>query len=106
MAQNYIITGNVNPGRHEVQNKKHDVAKRLDQGSGLGATIREIVANGVRFTFAKAQGSTTKNIDPLVLDLNGNGIELTDWVSGSVFFDMTGDGKTHQTGWTADGDGA
>lgn len=53
----------------------------------------------------RSQAQTDKNIDPLVLDLNGDGIELTDWVSGSVFFDMLGDGTRHQTGWTAGGDG-
>jgi hypothetical protein len=71
----------------------------------MGATIREIVVNGVRFTVSEAQSSTTKNIDPLVLDLDGNGLELTDWVSGRVFFDMLGDGTTRQTGWVAGGDG-
>lgn len=55
VAQNYIITGNVNPGRQEVQADKDDLAKRLDQGDEFGATIREIEVDGTRFTVSKAQ---------------------------------------------------
>lgn len=43
--------------------------------------------------------------DPLILDLNGNGIQLTS-VSGShSFFDVDNDGFIEQTAWVAGGDG-
>lgn len=42
--------------------------------------------------------------DPLILDLDGNGIP-TVGVTGGAFFDYDGDGFAEQTGWVAPGDG-
>lgn len=42
--------------------------------------------------------------DPLVLDLDGDGIELTDIANG-VLFDINGDGKKEQTAFVARDDG-
>jgi Ca2+-binding RTX toxin-like protein len=44
-------------------------------------------------------------IDPIVLDLDGNGIELTARASSNVYFDMDGDGIKEQTGWVKPTDG-
>ncbi|MCB1557220.1 MAG: hypothetical protein KDJ15_07915, partial [Alphaproteobacteria bacterium] len=41
---------------------------------------------------------------PLVLDLNGDGVSLTNLNDG-VRFDMTGDGVAEQTAWVSGGDG-
>ena len=41
--------------------------------------------------------------DPLILDLNGNGIEVTPWQDG-VRFDIDGDGKRDQTAFVTGGD--
>jgi hypothetical protein len=41
---------------------------------------------------------------PLVLDLDGDGIETVS-VSGGVLFDLRADGHAVQTGWVAGGDG-
>jgi Ca2+-binding RTX toxin-like protein len=38
---------------------------------------------------------------PLVVDLDGDGIELTDAFSSTVRFDMSGDGVADRTGWAA-----
>ena len=44
--------------------------------------------------------------EPLVIDLNGNGIELTDVHKGNgVEFDITGDGVKEQVSWVAPNDG-
>ncbi|MBF0628470.1 MAG: cadherin domain-containing protein, partial [Magnetococcales bacterium] len=43
--------------------------------------------------------------DPLVLDLDGNGIELTSASQQPVRFDMDADGRPDQTGWVGGGDG-
>lgn len=42
---------------------------------------------------------------PIVIDLNGNGFNLTD-AAGGVFFDMGGDGTRERLSWTAPGDDA
>lgn len=42
---------------------------------------------------------------PVVLDLDGDGIEITPLSSSNVFFDMAGDGRQHRTAWAGSGDG-
>lgn len=44
-------------------------------------------------------------IDPIVLDLDGNGIELTSREDSNVYFDMDGDGIRELTGWVSPTDG-
>ncbi|MDX1253073.1 MAG: LysM peptidoglycan-binding domain-containing protein [Gammaproteobacteria bacterium] len=46
------------------------------------------------------------NIDPLVLDLNGDGVKLTDYGSNPVLFDIDNDGGSQEvTGWVSPQDG-
>ncbi|MEK7415508.1 MAG: calcium-binding protein, partial [Planctomycetota bacterium] len=46
------------------------------------------------------------NVDPLVLDLNGDGVKLTDYQSSPVFFDIDHDGGSLElTGWVSAEDG-
>ncbi|MBU3887665.1 hypothetical protein [Methylosinus sp. KRF6] len=40
-----------------------------------------------------------------MVDLNGDGITLSDWVSNTVLFNVLGDGRLHQIGWAVGGDG-
>lgn len=42
---------------------------------------------------------------PVVLDLDGDGIEITPLGSSNMFFDMGGDGRQHRTAWAGAGDG-
>src|SRR5690606_11484946 len=44
-------------------------------------------------------------VDPLVLDLNGNGIELTALEGSHAYFDLRGTGFATRTGWVTGGDG-
>ncbi len=44
-------------------------------------------------------------VDPLVLDLDGDGLELTARTSQSPLFDLDGDGFAEQTGWVQSDDG-
>jgi Ca2+-binding RTX toxin-like protein len=44
-------------------------------------------------------------IPPIVLDLDGDGVELTSFVGSNVRFDMDGDGAMDQTGWAGADDG-
>ncbi len=46
-------------------------------------------------------------IDPLVLDLNGDGVKLTDYATDPVLFDIDNDGGSslEQTGWASAQDG-
>ena len=38
--------------------------------------------------------------DPLIVDLNGDGLQLSSWQNSNVRFDMSGDGVAERTGWT------
>ena len=45
------------------------------------------------------------NIDPVVLDLNGDGVKLTSYNTSEVTFDVDNDGKRERTGWVSNQDG-
>ena len=42
-------------------------------------------------------------IDPVVIDLDNNGIQMTALLSSSIFFDLDKDGYLENTSWTKDG---
>lgn len=57
-------------------------------------------------TYANNFGNQTYiPVDPLVLDLNGDGVRLTNYVSSPVLFDVDHDGKREITGWVSPEDG-
>ncbi|MDX8500902.1 hypothetical protein RFM99_21130, partial [Mesorhizobium sp. VK4C] len=43
--------------------------------------------------------------DPLVIDLDGDGIELTSLAASAAYFDLDGDGFAERTGWVGSDDG-
>ncbi len=54
---------------------------------------------------APGQGTVAKGGDPLVLDLDGNGIEVSAVSRASPLFDIDGDRWTERTAWVAGNDG-
>ncbi len=54
---------------------------------GYGEKIRNSLREG------------TRRIDPLVIDLDGDGIELTDIKESKAMFDLTGSGFANRVGW-------
>ena len=46
-----------------------------------------------------------QRIDPVILDLNNNGIKLISLKDSNIFFDMDGDGYAENTGWVSAEDG-
>src|ERR1700722_453475 len=50
-------------------------------------------------------GGGTGSAQPVVLDLTGNGINITQLTSSNQFFDMTGDGYQNRTAWAGAGNG-
>ncbi|MBD2202094.1 hypothetical protein H6G33_08800 [Calothrix sp. FACHB-1219] len=50
-------------------------------------------------------GGAERTISPLVLDLDGDGIELTSLQESGAFFDLDADGFAEQTGWVKADDG-
>ncbi|MFT7098695.1 MAG: hypothetical protein ACJAS6_000560 [Rickettsiales bacterium] len=77
-------------------------------------TIRQInsdpVSTALNNSFAGLttlhyQAPNVQNIDPLVLDLNDNGVELISFADSNVTFDVDNDGFVESTGWVAGTDG-
>ena len=83
-----------------------DIADYVGDRMGLPPrALRDWIDNsGDRFAEA-LRDQLRRLIDPIVLDLDGNGIELTPRASSNVFFDMDGDGIKEQTGWVKPTDG-
>ncbi|MBF0263120.1 MAG: cadherin-like domain-containing protein, partial [Magnetococcales bacterium] len=83
--------------------------------SGSGAQLTYTPANNWLgsdyFAYTLSDGSTTKSagvqivVDPLVLDLNGDGIHLTVSEAGSSRFAMSPDGALTRVGWIDGEDG-
>ncbi|QPH54667.1 calcium-binding protein [Pontivivens ytuae] len=53
----------------------------------------------------EAGGFRPPLVDPLVIDLDGDGIELTPLIGSQSYFDLDGDGFAEQTGWVGPDDG-
>ena len=64
-------------------------------GSGSESEVQEIIASA----------ETPVLVDPLLVDLNANGIELIGVANSNAFFDFDEDGLAEKTGWVAGSDG-
>ncbi len=73
--------------------------------AGPSAFADTVLPNVSGLTLDLLGAPAVLNIDPLVLDLDGDGVELTHFLDGSVYFDVDGDGTRERTGWVAGGDG-
>ena len=49
--------------------------------------------------FNPINARTFLNIDPVILDLNGDGVKLTSYNNSEVTFYIDNDGKLETTGW-------
>lgn len=58
----------------------------------------------IRFEYLYQDATTLRQYDPLVLDLDGDGIE-TEGINKRVFFDIDNDGVKEQVGWIKGEDG-
>jgi hypothetical protein len=103
VAASNIVSDGIRPGAHEL--------------SGFGKVITSLVTtlekavDGVLGKVAKVVSTIfsgakdQENVDPLVLDLNGDGVHLTNFQEEPVFFDADNDGFKEQTGWVLPTDG-
>jgi len=70
----------------------------------LGANNGLTSVNIIALTSAQTGVTTYSFITPIVLDLNGDGIQTTTMQNG-VTFDINDDGKADKTAWITNGDG-
>ncbi|WP_162260548.1 beta strand repeat-containing protein [Rhizobium sp. Root708] len=73
-------------------------------GAGAGGSLVELTGVTLTNIYASMGSATTFAIDPIILDLDHNGIALTALDQG-VQFDINADGHKDQIAWTAGTDG-
>ncbi len=71
--------------------------------AGLGPICRPEMSNAINTAFHAARAWSAP-VDPLMLDLDGDGLELKS-ASGSILFDHDADGIRTGTGWIGSDDG-
>jgi Ca2+-binding RTX toxin-like protein len=103
----------------EFQNAALKFAIQVGVALAIFASFESIAVAAVAFGLAGAAVDFDKafmngwfidhlkhiKVDPIVLDLNGNGVELSSLNGSNVHFDYAGDGFAEQTGWVAASDG-
>jgi YD repeat-containing protein len=108
-----IVSGNWRPGAADLSNPTQNLTDVVN--GALGVMANQNPANplyAVSLADASAASAYWTNIDPLVIDLSGAGIQLTSWLNNSVYFDTSvdrttrlADGLLHHTSWVAPGTG-
>jgi len=110
-----IISGYYRPGNQELAPSANDLTSTL----GDTAAVSEAVSNnyGIYFNDVQSAAPSYINTDPLVLNLDGNGIALSNWISNNIYFDtnviaapnngpgVVADGELHHTSWVDPGSG-
>lgn len=84
-----------NPTQTPSDHTTSDKPSTVDEGSSSSSSSSGGSSNG-------NSGSTDK---PVLIDLDGDGIEITPLDSSNFYFDMAGDGMDHRTAWAGAGDG-
>ena len=79
-------------GSGSLQDFVNDVK---DFGNAVVETVKDIVDSVGHFF----------GLDPVLLDLDGNGIQINEVTRSTVFMDTGGDGLLHRTAWAGAGDG-
>ncbi|MDY0870629.1 DUF4214 domain-containing protein [Dongia rigui] len=73
-------------------------------GGGGGLPHGGLAKNSAK-KFLKKLKKFFKKFFPVMLDLDGNGISITDQTTSNKFFNTEGDGLMHRTAWAAAGNG-
>jgi Ca2+-binding RTX toxin-like protein len=95
MFTNYFRPGAKEMSRTKLPDFTLDVCKIVPDSMKHGALANACYLNARSFL----------NIDPVVLDLTGNGLQLRNFLEDPVLFDMTNNGYKELTGWIKPGMG-
>ncbi|MFS2035559.1 calcium-binding protein [Polaromonas sp. CT11-55] len=109
-AAGYAITDGLRPGN---SNMGLNIGASTGVGlhvpapggtAGPGAIDYSLLGTGLNS--AAASNFHQLPVDPLVIDLNGDGVQLTNYTDSPVLFDVDNDGGSlEQTGWVSSQDG-
>lgn len=103
-AATQILADGYRPGNMNTVKEVFDFSLRsASNGISFGSNSGQA---GAWLNSANALARLTLPTDPLVLDLNGDGVRLTDYASNPVLFDVDNDGGSlEETGWVSAQDG-
>ncbi|TAL43533.1 MAG: hypothetical protein EPN89_15610, partial [Methylovulum sp.] len=101
-----IVTGGIRPGNFNVSAEGH-LWNTLDSTFMTGSNFQSFnTTTGAGLNDLTLGAINSSFVDPLVLDLNGDGVHLTDFASNPVLFDIDNDGSSKElTGWVSTADG-
>ncbi|MGA9524606.1 MAG: hypothetical protein WBV82_24325 [Myxococcaceae bacterium] len=90
--------------RDVVGPARDEVADEVEQAQGMACRMVQIdLLNWANEAYEELRDQGVCGMSPLVLDLDGNGIELTP-MSGGVQFDLLASGTPVRTAWVSSGD--
>lgn len=91
-----IVTDLYRPGAHQISD--FDTTKEIVRITANAAKLGP-VKFAASMNNCQTSSVTKLNIDPLLIDLSGRGIEVTSYKDNMVMFDIDGDGFLEETGW-------
>ncbi len=107
-----IVTDNYRPGAAELV--LNTISNGINSAVNFISNAVSNVANTITSSMQSAFASITnfffsapniQNVDPLVVDLNGDGVKLINFKDSHVSFDVDHDGYKENTGWVSREDG-
>lgn len=91
-----IVTDSYRPGAHQISdfNTPQQIKSIVHNSSKIGPVKVAAMINN-----CQTSSLSKLNIDPIVIDLTGNGLNFTSYKENKVLFDIDGDGFLEETGW-------
>jgi subtilisin-like proprotein convertase family protein len=101
-----LATGGVRPGEIQLDPnaKPNEYLQQAYIDKGTACTPSERLQNSLLFNNLGANTTHNVYVDPLLLDLTGQGVKMTSIVDGTVF-DIDNSGTVKRTGWIGVGTG-
>lgn len=111
-----IGTGYTQPGWQRILSSTSDLTLQTGILNDLNILSRPndaALASGLLINDTATNGLSVVNVDPLLIDLSGAGINVSNWIGNTVYFDTgvkndgsgQADGLQHHTSWAASGTG-
>jgi Ca2+-binding RTX toxin-like protein len=104
LSATQIVSDDVRPGNWNLTDLWYQPVEALS-GVYLGEAVFSPDLSGTLFNSASGFTNQVSFTDPLILDLNGDGVRLTNWGSSPVLFDIDDDGSKELSGWASAEDG-
>ncbi|MEP1207659.1 MAG: PA14 domain-containing protein [Rhizobiaceae bacterium] len=88
--------------RYDSDHRTSSITSQRSDGTYVTTTTH---ASGARSTSYSDSSGGSSSGKPIVLDLDGDGLEITELGRSTMFVDAAGDGLLHRSAWAGGGDG-